>query len=31
VKTVKQLKRMGKTITSIKQGADGKIKIKALG
>lgn len=30
-KTVKQLKRMGKTITSIKQGADGKIKIKALG
>jgi len=30
-KTVKQLKKMGKTVTSIKQGSDGKIKIKALG
>jgi len=30
-KTVKQLKRMGKTITSIKTTQDGRIKIKALG
>lgn len=30
-KAVKQLKRMGKTITSVKKLADGRIKIKALG
>lgn len=30
-KTLKQLKKMGKTVTSIKTTADGKIKIKALG
>ncbi|MHA2279385.1 MAG: DUF1257 domain-containing protein [Promethearchaeota archaeon] len=30
-KTLKQLKRMGKTVTSIKTTKDGRIKIKALG
>ncbi len=30
-KTVKQLKRMGKTVTSIKKTQDGRIKIRALG
>ena len=30
-KTLKQLKKMGKTVTSVKTTADGRIKIKALG
>ena len=30
-KTIKQLKKMGKTVTSIKTTKDGRIKIKALG
>lgn len=30
-KTLKQLKKMGKTVTSVKTLADGRIKIKALG
>ena len=30
-KTLKQLKRMGKTVTSVKTTSDGRIKIKALG
>lgn len=30
-KTLKQLKKMGKTVTSVKTMADGRIKIKALG
>jgi len=30
-KTLKQLKRMGKIVTSVKTTSDGRIKIKALG
>lgn len=30
-KTLKQLKKMGKTVTSVKTTSDGRIKIKALG